>query len=330
MTDRPGAEVSSADHGGQSPASSESHDVSRGESKPVPGTIFEIREFTLHDGPGIRTSVFFKGCPLRCLWCHNPEGQSQRPELLVNSSVCTHCGGCRKVCPVGTDPDACTVCGRCTQVCPQNARRLCGESITGQELVAKLLRRRDLYTLSGGGVTLTGGEPLAQPDFAADVARRLRVAGVHVALETCGWADHAAYQKLVHEVQLVYQDIKVVDRQRHRKLTGRDNTLILENLHWLERSGTAYVIRVPLIPGLNDSQEDLKAVAARLSPSPGLVAVELIPYNIAAGAKYHLLQKAYPLRNLTFPQTKQEQCETTTSDPLLKPFIDRGITARHY
>lgn len=265
-------------------------------SQPVRGLIFEVREFALHDGPGVRTSVFFKGCPLRCRWCHNPESQAPTPELLLNRSRCSGCGACEKICDAALSPERrsrCVACGRCVDRCPQGARNLCGWETDVPTLVERLLRQRDLFELSGGGVTLTGGEPLFQPKFAVELARSLRDAGIRVALETCGFASPDVFDALTSCVDLVYFDVKILDPERSRRWTGVDSAPILANLRRLCASGRPFVVRTPSIPGVNDSPAERAAVERLVDGVPSSLGVEFLPYNVAAGAKYALLDRRF-------------------------------------
>lgn len=265
-------------------------------SKSVRGLIFEVREFALHDGPGVRTSVFFKGCPLRCRWCHNPESQAPTPELLLNRSRCSGCGACEKICDAALSRSrrsACVACGRCVDLCPQGARNLCGWETDVPTLVERLLRQRDLFELSGGGVTLTGGEPLFQPEFALELTRALRAAGIRVALETCGFASPAVFDALTSCVNLIYFDVKILDPERSRRWTGVDSAPILANLRRLCARNRPFVVRTPLIPGVNDSPAERAAIERLVDGVPSALGVEFLPYNVAAGAKYALLDREF-------------------------------------
>ena len=253
------------------------------------GVIFEVREFCVHDGPGVRTTVFLKGCPLRCAWCQNPEGQSFEPQLLVTTKECVHCGACQRVCPQGGKQ--CTACGACTHVCPQGCRRLCGTQMTAAELAVRLMKDADFLSQSGGGVTFSGGEPLAQADFVHDVIKWIHP--LHVAIETSGFAPHDVYRQIIEDVDLVYQDVKLADPEEHRRWTGVDNNLILRNLAWLKVSGKPFVARIPLIPGVTDTSDNFAAIAELLKGSANLREIQLLPYNFAAGAKYALVGREY-------------------------------------
>lgn len=255
------------------------------------GLVFEVREYCVHDGPGVRTTVFLMGCPLRCAWCQNPEGQELRPVLLYSASRCTHCGVCKKVCPRGCVSEACTACGACSHVCPEGCRRLCGTWYEAKEL-ADLLNRHGAFLRENGGVTFSGGDPLVQGEYVLEVAQLLQP--MHVCLETCGHGSEELYRRVVSGMDLIYQDLKLMDSDVHLKYTGVDNTLILRNVSWLLReSGKPCVIRVPLITGVTDSRDNLRAIAEFVAGSPALEGVQLLPYNYAAGTKYTLLGREY-------------------------------------
>lgn len=242
------------------------------------GVIFDIKEFAVHDGPGLRSTVFFKGCPLRCIWCHNPEGLSKEPQLMASENVCLHCGLCRIPC---THPD-CRPFGRCLHICPKGLLRLSGETVSSQQLLQRLRRNRLLFTKQGG-VTFSGGEPLMQGDFLLEVLSGL--SDVHTAIETSGYCAPALFQQVISQVKLIYMDLKLADDKAHRKFTGVSNRPILENLEQLRRSGQPCVIRTPLIPGITDREENLRAIRALC----GGLSQEYLPYNQMAGAKYTML-----------------------------------------
>ncbi len=252
------------------------------------GTIFDLKGFALNDGPGIRTTVFMKGCPLRCLWCHNPEGLSPEPELYVKQVKCVHCGKCAVPCT----HDDCQAYGRCLHVCPNDCVSVCGQTMTSAELAERLLRDRDVYEMSGGGVTFSGGEPLMQHAFVAEVLAILAKEGISSAVETSSFAAHDVYRKTLEHVNLIMADMKLFDRDAHIKYTGVPNDVIKQNLRWLiGESGKEYIIRVPLIPGITDTDENLAAIGEFVGDAP----VELLPYNAMAGAKYASVGKNYTL-----------------------------------
>ena len=248
--------------------------------------VFDVKGFALNDGPGIRTTVFLKGCPLRCRWCHNPEGLSPEPELTVKVARCTHCGKCRVPC---AHPE-CQPFGRCLHVCPMGNVSVAGKRWTSGELVERLLRDADVFG-EAGGVTFSGGEPLMQHAFVTETARLLAERGVRCAVETSSFAAPDVYRRTVSAMDLVLADIKLMDGARHLAFCGVPNDGILQNLAWLKTSGKAFVFRVPLIPGITDTDENLAAVAAFVGDSP----VELLPYNPMAGAKYPSVGRQYPL-----------------------------------
>ncbi len=274
------------------------------------GCIFDIKEMAVFDGPNLRTTVFFKGCPLRCQWCHNPEGLSIKPQMMVSKNGCIHCGKCGDICP---SPDHCVACGECAYVCPRGLRRMVGTEYTAEELARILLRDAEYLRSVGGGYTLSGGEPTMQPDFMMELLGRLR--GNHRAAETCGYASPDIFHRMVNELDLVIMDIKIVNPDLHKRYTGADNAPILNNLGILRASKKPFIIRVPLIPGISDTEENLTATADFLSGSENLERVELLPYHQAAGAKYSLLGKEYRPEFDTLSEIK----------PNIAPFIQRGI-----
>lgn len=274
------------------------------------GIVFDIAQMTVNDGPGVRTTVFLKGCPLRCQWCHNPEGLSFAPQLMFSPGNCIHCGACRKVCP---HPEGCTGCGACTQVCPTGARRLSGRVYEAEELAALLKRDQELLSALGGGVTFSGGEPTAQSGFLIEVLDRLE--GMHRAIETSGCCPTDAFAALLKRLDYIIMDIKLADSEQHRHYTGVDNHLILQNLEQVKESGKPFCIRIPLIPGVNDSTENLERTAALLEGSRHLERVELLPYHKTAGAKYPMVGKEYA------PGFDPERIPNADREP----FLRRGI-----
>jgi pyruvate formate lyase activating enzyme len=252
------------------------------------GIVFDIKEFAIFDGPGIRTTVFFKGCPLRCKWCHNPEGLSPSPQLLVSYGSCSHCGKCGEVCP---NPAGCVSCGRCVSICPLGLRHISGTEFSAEELTARLLRDADYLKSGEGGYTVSGGEPTSQSEFLLELLGRLR--GNHRAVETSGFCNEGVFRDMLDETELVMMDLKLIDADLHQRFTGQDNALILENLDRLKKSGRPFIIRIPLIPGINDTGENLRATADTLLGSNNLIKVEMLPYHKTAGAKYAMVGIKY-------------------------------------
>lgn len=240
------------------------------------GIVFDIKEFSLHDGPGIRTTVFLKGCPLRCVWCHNPEGLSPQPELFA-ASGCRNCGLCRRCC----DHEDCRPYGRCLHICPQGLLRVAGKRWEARELADHLLTQADFFNQNGGGITLSGGEPLYQADFCVELLTYLH-GRVHCAVETSGFADAETFSRVVSLCDLVLMDLKLADPDAHSLYTGVDNARILANAAYLRSSATPHVFRTPLIPGITDTQDNLNAIRRIVGGS----AWETLPYNELASAKY--------------------------------------------
>jgi glycyl-radical enzyme activating protein len=258
--------------------------------------IFDIQKFSVHDGPGIRTTVFLKGCPLRCIWCHNPESWQARPELLFDAAKCTHCRACAALCPEhchtwlpdGTHHFArarCRGCGSCQTRCYSNALELCGRWQSVAAVLAEVLKDRPFYENSGGGLTLSGGEPMFQFDFTLELAKKAKQAGLHVCMESSGFAEQEQFQQIMPFVDLFLFDIKTLDSEKHRRFTGHDNTLILNNLRFLDQSGAQLHLRCPLIPRLNDSPEELSAITALAESLSQVRAIELEPYHPLGTAK---------------------------------------------
>jgi pyruvate formate lyase activating enzyme len=251
------------------------------------GNIFDIEEFAIYDGPGIRKVVFLKGCPLSCNWCQNPEGISSYPELMVSVASCIKCGNCKKVC----NQEFCNRCGKCIKVCPLRLRRICGSNIEASELAKELLSDISFLEQNGGGITFSGGEPLLQSDFLFELVSLLKP--LHLALETCGHAKSSIFNKAISIFDYIMLDVKLSDPLKHKYYTGVSNKLILKNLQSLCMENTPFSVRIPLIPGVNDDEEHMISVAHLIQNAPALQRVELLPYHTTAGAKYPMLGKSY-------------------------------------
>ena len=240
------------------------------------GIIFNLQKFCIHDGDGIRTCVFLKGCPLNCIWCHNPEGLSNTPTLSFNKEKCTLCGKCLAVCPnrkiengrLCLDRGGCTLCGKCTTACLSNANEIIGRSVTPQEVLEEALKDKIFYDQSNGGITITGGEPSLQSRFTLELLRLARDAGISTAIETCGVGSRDFYKTALELGATFLFDIKCVDPTLHKRLTGVDNSHILASLAFLLDNGADVIIRLPLIPTLNDSNGDLLALGELLNTQP--------------------------------------------------------------
>ncbi len=252
------------------------------------GVVFDIKEFAVYDGPGIRTTVFMKGCPLRCRWCHNPEGLSMRPQLMVSMAACRHCGACERVCAHAPD---CVACGACVPVCSAGLRRIAGTIWSDEALAERLMRDEAILRLNGGGVTFSGGEPLMQWQFVRTVIDRMN--GMHTCIETSGYAPDDVFDEAISRLSMVMMDIKLIDTHAHQQWTNVDNTCILRHAETLCRGDTPFIIRLPLIPGVNDNTAHYRAVASLLRGARALVRVELLPYHQTAGAKYAMASMPY-------------------------------------
>ena len=251
------------------------------------GTIFDIKEFSIHDGPGGRVTVFLKGCPLRCTWCHNPEGLSSKPQLMYKKNLCTHCGSCKIPC----NHSVCIDFEKCVYSCPNGCLSVAGKTIESWELAEKIKGYKDFFEITDGGVTFSGGEPLMQGEFLLDVLSELD--GIHTAIQTSGFADYKLYKKIIDRVDYVMQDIKIADSDLHKKYTGVDNAVILKNIEYLKNSGKEFVFRIPLIPDITDTEENLIKISRITENHP----VELLKYNTMAGAKYEMLNMKYSLKS---------------------------------
>lgn len=260
------------------------------------GIIFDIKKFAVHDGPGIRTTVFLKGCPLRCAWCHNPEGIAPGPEIMVFADRCVRgCRDCLAACPRGAlkkvrnaillDRGLCDGCGACAEVCPAEALQSAGRTVSVAAVMDEVARDIPFYERSDGGVTFSGGEPLAQPEFLRELLLACRAQSIHTAVDTSGHAPFSAYEKLLPLVDLFLYDLKIIDDERHRRFTGVSNRLILENLEKLSRSGAALSLRVPLLPGVNDADDDLRALARFCSALAKRHPLHILPYHRGYVAK---------------------------------------------
>ena len=282
--------------------------------------VLSISRMTVHNGPGIRTLVLFKGCPLRCLWCSTPESQSARPELATFSSKCIHCNACLAVCPggairlnengVNVDRTSCDCCGKCVSVCNAEALRLLGRKMTVAELVAELLKDAVVFKHSHGGVTLSGGEPLLQPEFTVALARALADAGISVGVDTCGYVPQKTLNQLLPYVDYFLWDVKLVNERRHRDLTGVSNRRILNNLKFLSQQGTPIYVRIPLIPGFNDSKKDLEAVCRLVQGLASVVEIDLLPLHHLGKARYLSLGREYPIEGVSLiSETILQECQ---------------------
>jgi pyruvate formate lyase activating enzyme len=279
------------------------------------GTIFDIKHFAIHDGPGIRTTVFLKGCTLSCLWCHNPESISPHPQLLFTPQKCIGCDNCFEACPEAAqrkvggvhviDWERCRARGDCVDGCYAGALEMAGYSASVDDVMEEVLRDRTFHANSGGGITLSGGEPLAQYGFSAALLRAAKDDGLHTALDTSGHAPWPRLEETLRHTDLVLYDLKHMDPERHAELTGVSNELIHENLRRLDRLGASTWIRIPLIPGLNDDDANLKATGEILTQLENVERVEILRYHRLAETKYASAGMEYTLKGLE-PPTEAE------------------------
>jgi pyruvate formate lyase activating enzyme len=278
------------------------------------GIVSNIQKYSLQDGPGIRTTVFLKGCPLNCWWCHNPEGRSARPEIVVMESRCLRCGECIKICPESDEdllaetnllpPNQCDRCGACVTACPSSARRMIGQEMTIAAVMAEILRDRIFYEESSGGATFSGGEPLMQPKFLAAILSQCRSQGIHTALDTCGFAPPETLLTIASLTDLVLYDLKFVDDALHTKFTGVSNTLILSNLRLLSRQPQNIWLRIPIIPSVNDQPRHLDELGRFVAALDNLQQVNLLPYHKTGMAKFQRLGEEYRLAEIIPPSSE--------------------------
>ena len=274
--------------------------------------VISITRMTVHNGPGIRTLILLKGCPLRCIWCSTPESWKESPEIAFYPDNCILCNDCLPVCPknaittgdkaVVIDRELCDSCGRCADVCNTEALRLLGQQYTADELVCEVKKDEIVYKHSGGGVTVSGGEPLLEPEFATELLRALKQNGVNTGADTCGFVSRNNIEAVLPYIDFFLWDIKHMDDDTHRKLTGVSNRLILDNLRFVSDNNIPVYLKIPVIPGYNDSEENLRAVCDFARNLPSLVEINLLPLHHLGKARYTALGLEYPIDGIPFIQ----------------------------
>jgi pyruvate formate lyase activating enzyme len=294
----------------------------------VEGRVFDIQRMSIHDGPGIRTTVFLKGCPLECWWCHNPEGLHRDKEVSYRMDRCIVCGECVDACPHGAlskdesrirrDPQRCALCGTCLDSCATGARDIVGQEFSVSDMMTQIARDRIFFDTSGGGVTFSGGEPLFQINFLSSLLRECRNQSIHTAVETSGYATPASFERITETTDLFLFDLKLMDDERHQHFTGVSNRIILDNLRWLAGQQHKVIVRIPVIGGVNDDQWNIDAIAAFVSGLSGIRQIHLLPFHSAASGKYQSLGMDYrmDIAAHTEPERMQRIVETLTAHGL--------------
>ncbi len=277
----------------------------------VTGKIFDIKKFAVHDGPGIRTTVFFKGCPLSCSWCHNPEGIDHEEDLFFYRSKCIGCENCLESCPqnaiemedesIKINRDLCDLCNECAEACPTTALKIAGEKITAEEVMNEIEKSTIYHDTSNGGVTLSGGEPFQQFEFMKELIDRCKEKDIHVTVDTCGHVNAEKFESILDKVDLFLFDLKIIDEELHREYTGMGNELILENLgSLLKRGENEVIIRFPVIPGVTDSEENIRSILEFLSDFQNVREIDILPYHDVK-EKYKRLGKEYDINETKTP-----------------------------
>ena len=274
--------------------------------------IFNIQKCSIHDGNGLRTLVFFKGCPLRCPWCSNPESQSYQPEIMESVTRCIGCGACRSVCPnnaIGEDfkidRDKCKSCFKCIDVCYAESKKIAGKSYTMSQLYREIDKDKPFYSLYGGGVTFSGGEPLTHPKELLEIAKKCKESGVHVMIESCGYGVYEEFKCILPYIDGMFMDVKIMNPEKHKACVGVDNAVILENIRRISEFGIPITIRTPIIPGYTDDEENIQAIGEFIKTLPSVKEYELLAYHNFGQPKYEALGKTYQLKDIQTPSDER-------------------------
>ncbi len=287
-------------------------------SEILKATIVDIKRFAVHDGDGIRTTLFFKGCPLKCKWCHNPESISFQPQISYIEHKCINCGECVKVCSAHTikegkhifDRKKCVACGKCEKVCLGQALKLYGQQMSVDEILPILLEDKDFYDNSNGGITLSGGEPLMQADFCAELLKRLKENGIHTAIDTCGFVSKEAIDKVIPYTDIFLYDIKAINESVHISATQKSNRIILDNLKYIDSIDKKIEVRIPFVPMINDKELDL--IGVTLQSLKNLTKVKILPFHNFAGSKYDAIGMENTMKDIKLPTKLQIQNAVNT------------------
>lgn len=292
--------------------------------------IFNIQKCSIHDGNGLRTLIFFKGCPLECSWCSNPESQSYEKEIMEFQTRCIGCSACLTVCPLSAikkteegfviDRRLCNKCFRCTDRCYAESKRVVGENYSVEALYKEIAKDKLYYSMYGGGVTFSGGEPLTQPHFLMKIAKKCRENNINVAVESCGYGTFDSFKGALPYINSMFLDIKHIDTDTHKTLTGVGNELILENIKRIAGYGIPITLRTPIIPGYNDTIENIKGIATFISALPNVVGYELLPYHNFGESKYKALGIQYPLKGTSPPSDEEMICLVKCANAILQHY----------
>lgn len=298
--------------------------------KELTGKVFNVQRCSIHDGRGMRTTVFFKGCGLRCVWCANPESIAFNPELSLNVNNCMGCKFCVKHCSAGAvylneqeaiefDRDRCTGCGTCAKLCPTDARKLFGEDYTVDELFSRVYQDRFYFEHSGGGITFSGGEPLLQPEFLLGICKKLKEYGINVAVESCGFADYEKFKPCLDYIDYIFYDLKQMNPEIHKEITGQGNKRILDNLRKISGHGIEICVRTPVIPGFNDCEENIHDTARFVSKLSSVRKYELLAYHKLGINKYRIMGREYKLEEVAEPTADQMFRLADIANEVLEP-----------